>query len=71
MGIKDYISMSLEVLKDFRVIFTVVLMLIVIEFARFIANYRKRPKKPKVKKAKAPKAAPAKKEEAPAEEAKE
>ena len=68
MGIKDYISMSLTVLKDFRVIGTVIAMLVLIEFARFIASYRKKPKKPKSKKAKAPKPAPApKKEEAPAE----
>ena len=68
MGIKDYISMSIAVLKDFRVIITMVVMIIVIEFAKYIASYRKKTRRPKVKKGKvkAPKAAaPA---EAPAEE---
>jgi len=66
MGIKDYVSMSLAVLKDIRVIATVIVMLLVIEFAHFITSYRKRAKKPKVKKvaaAKAPKATPEKSEE--------
>ena len=70
MTIKDYIPVILGVLKDFRVIGTVIVMILVIEFAKFVTTYRKKPPKPKGKKA--PKAAPApkteeKKEEKPAE----
>ena len=57
MTIKDYIPLILGVLKDFRVIGTVIVMILVIEFAKFVTNYRKKPPKPKNKKA--PKAAPA------------
>lgn len=70
MTIKDYIPVILGVLKDFRVIGTVIVMILVIEFAKFVTTYRKKPPKPKGKKA--AKAAPApkteeKKEEKPAE----
>ena len=70
MTIKDYIPVILGVLKDFRVIGTVIVMILVIEFAKFVTTYRKKPPKPKGKKA--PKAAAApkadeKKEEKPAE----
>lgn len=57
MTIKDYIPLILGVLKDFRVIGTVIVMILVIEFAKFVTTYRKKPSKPKNKKA--PKAAPA------------
>lgn len=67
---KELIPVIIGVLKDWRVITTVIAMLLVIEFAKFVANYKKRPPRPKVKKAPAP--APAeKKEDKPAEEAKE
>lgn len=67
---KELIPVITGVLKDWRVITTVIAMLLVIEFAKFVANYKKRPPRPKVKKAPAP--APAeKKEDKPAEEAKE
>ena len=69
MAIKDYFPVSLGVLKDFRVIGTVIVMILVIEFSKFVTTYKKKPPKPKGKKA--PKAAPApkeeKKEEKPAE----
>ena len=61
MAIKDYISVILGVLKDFRVIGTVIAMIVVIEFAKFVTTYKKKPPKPKGKKA--PKPAPAPKEE--------
>lgn len=57
MTIKDYIPLILGVLKDFRVIGTVIVMILVIEFAKFVTTYRKKPPKPKNKKA--PKAVPA------------
>lgn len=57
MTIKDYIPLILGVLKDFRVIGTVIVMILVIEFAKFVTTYRKKSPKPKNKKA--PKAAPA------------
>jgi hypothetical protein len=65
MTIKEYFSVIFGVLKDFRVIGTVIVMIIVIEFAKFVTTYKKKPSKPKGKKA--PKAAPAPKEEKPAE----
>ena len=69
MTIKEYIPVVLGVLKDFRVIGTVIVMILVIQFAKYVTTYRKKPPKPK--KGKAPKQAPApkeeKKEEKPAE----
>ena len=65
MTIKDYFPVIFGVLKDFRVIGTVIVMIIVIEFAKFVTTYKKKPPKPKGKKA--PKPAPAQKEEKPAE----
>ena len=65
MTIKDYFPVIFGVLKDFRVIGTVIVMIIVIEFAKFVTTYKKKPPKPK--KGKAPKPAPAPKEEKPAE----
>ena len=68
MAIKDYFPVIIGVLKDFRVIGTVIVMILVIEFAKFVTTYKKKPPKPKAKKAAA---APApkeeKKEEKPAE----
>ncbi len=61
MTIKDYIPVILGVLKDFRVIGTVIVMILVIQFAKFVTTYKKKPPKPKGKKA--PKPAPAPKEE--------
>ena len=61
MTIKEYFSVIFGVLKDFRVIGTLIFMILVIEFAKFVTTYQKKPAKPKGKKA--PKAAPAPKEE--------
>ena len=61
MTIKEYFSVILGVLKDFRVIGTLIVMILVIEFAKFVTTYKKKPAKPKGKKA--PKAATAPKEE--------
>lgn len=61
MTIKEYFSVILGVLKDFRVIGTLIVMILVIEFAKFVTTYKKKPAKPKGKKA--PKTAPAPKEE--------
>ena len=65
MTIKEYFSVIFGVLKDFRVIGTVIVMIIVNEFAKFVTTYKKKPPKPK--KGKTPKPAPAPKEEKPAE----
>lgn len=61
MAIKDYIPVILGVLKDFRVLGTVIVMILVIEFAKYVTTYKKKPPKPKGKKAAKP--APAPKEE--------
>ena len=59
MSIKEYISLILGVLIDFRVIITVVVMLMVVSFAKFVTTYKKRPPRPKKKKEKtAPSPAP-------------
>ena len=60
MTIKEYFPVILGVLKDFRVIGTVIVMILVIEFAKFVTTYKKKPPKAKAKKAAA---APAPKEE--------
>ena len=69
MTIKEYFPVIFGVLKDLRVIGTVIVMILVIQFAKFVTTYRKKPPKPK--KAKTAKAAQApkeeKKEEKPAE----
>lgn len=52
MSVKEYISLILSVLTNPKVIITVVVMLMVIEFARFVTNYRKKSRRPKVKKVK-------------------
>lgn len=61
MTVKEYFPVIFGVLKDLRVIGTVIVMIIVIEFAKFVTTYKKKPAKPKGKKA--PKPAPAPKEE--------
>lgn len=60
MTFKDYIPIILGVLKDFRVIGTVIAMLLVVAFSKYIINYTKKPKVPKQKKAPAPKKEPPK-----------
>ena len=39
------IPLILQVLKDFRVIGTVIVMILVIKFAKFITTYKKKPRK--------------------------
>ena len=68
MTIKEYFPIIFGVLKDLRVIGTVIVMLLVIEFAKYVTTYKKKPKKPKVKKGAA---APAPKEEKKEEKAEE
>ena len=59
MAIKDYFPVIFGVLKDFRVIGTVIVMILVIEFAKFVTTYKKKPPKPKTKKNQNPAPAPA------------
>ena len=65
MKIKDFFDLVLNILKDWRVIVTLVAMLFVMWSANFILTYKKKPRKKKKGKAAPP--APAK----PAEEKKE
>ena len=70
MTIKEYFPVILGVLKDLRVIGTVIVMILVIQFSKYVTTYKKKP--PKKKGKKAPKQAPApkteeKKEEKPVE----
>ena len=69
MPISELIPVIIGVLKDFRVIGTVIAMILVIEFAKYVTTYRKKPPKKKGKKAAKPAPAPKeeKKEEKPAE----
>lgn len=68
MSVKEYISLILSVLTNPKVIITVVVMLMVIEFARFVTNYRKKTRRPKVKKVKSA-SAPKKEEKKEGDEA--
>ena len=63
MAIKDYFPVILGVLKDFRVIGTVIVMILVIEFAKYVTTYKKKPPRKKGKKGAKVAAAPAPKEE--------
>jgi len=59
MNIKEYLHIIFGVLKDLRVIGTVLVCLLVIEFAKYVTTYRKKPPKPKKgKKVAAPSPAP-------------
>jgi len=49
---KEIFPLIIKVLADFRVIATVVVMLMVIEFTKFVTTYKKRPPRPKKTKAK-------------------
>ena len=68
MKFTEFFAIIGSVLKDWRVIVTLVVMLFVMGAANFILKYKKKPAKPK--KEKAPKKE-APKEEAPKEEANE
>ena len=50
MKLNEYLPIILEVLKSPIVIGTVIAMLIVISFAKYVCNYTKKPPKPKGKK---------------------
>ncbi len=70
MKIKDFFNLVFSVLKDWRVIVTLVVMLFVMWAANFIITYKKKPRSNrKAKKEAAP--APAKPAEEKKEEAKE
>lgn len=70
MDFKEIMNLCIEVLKDWRVIFITVLMIVFISLANYVIKYRKKPMVKKPKAAPAPKPAePAAKEgEAAAEE---
>ena len=70
MKIKAFFDVAGGVLKDWRVIVTLVMMLFVMWAANFILKYKKKPRKPKKAKApaEAPKPAEEKKEEQSGEE---
>ncbi|MBR5401052.1 MAG: hypothetical protein IK102_04495 [Treponema sp.] len=68
MKIKDFLDLVLNILKDWRVIVTLVAMLFVMWAANFILTYKKKPRKKK--KGKAAQPAPAKPAEEKKEEAK-
>lgn len=53
MKLNEYLPIILGVLKSPIVIGTVIAMLIVIGFAKYVCNYTKKPPKPKGKKNKA------------------
>ncbi len=70
MTIKEYIPVIIGVLKDLRVIGTLIVMILVIQFAKYVTTYKKKPPKKKGKKAPKQASAPKpeeKKEEKPAE----
>ncbi len=68
MKMKEFFAIVASILKDWRVIVTLVLMLFVMWAANFIIKYKKKPRK---KKNKAPKAEAAPKPEEKKEEKKE
>ena len=72
MKFKEFFALIGSILKDWRVIVTLVAMLFVMWAANFILKYKKKPRKKKEKKAAAPAPAPApeKTEENKEEEAK-
>lgn len=59
MSLKEYYDYILKVVLDWRVIATVVTMIIIVFFANMTINYKKRPKVKQSKKTAAPKPAPA------------
>lgn len=58
MSFSQYFHIISGVLKDPKVIVTTILMILVIAFAKFVANYTKKKRAPRPKKEKAPKSAP-------------
>ncbi len=71
MNFKEFFALIGSILKDWRVIVTLVVMLFVMWAANFILKYKKKPRRKKEKKAQAaPAPAPEKTEENKEEEAK-
>ena len=60
----NYVQLVLSVIKDIRVIATIVAALLIVEFAGFVTSYRKKAPKHKKAKVKPAAAAPAQKVEA-------
>lgn len=50
MSMKEYMDIILGVIKSPYVIATVIAMILVIKFAKYVASYKKKPPKPKGKK---------------------
>lgn len=72
MSLKEYYDIVSKVLLDWRVISTVVVVILIVFFTNMTIHYKKRPKVRKSKKVAAPKPAPAPAaEEAADEEAEE
>jgi len=63
MDLKELIGICIEVLKDWRVIFITVLMILFIDLANYVIRYRKKPVVKKKKIISAPKPAEAPKPE--------
>ena len=69
MSFSEKIAIAINVLKDWKAIFILVLTLIMIALAKYVCNYTKKPPVPKPAKAAAAKEAP-KKDDAKKDEAK-
>lgn len=50
MKINDFIPIFLEVIKDWRVIATIIVMIFVVSITKSIMTYRRKPKKVKISK---------------------
>lgn len=54
MKINDFIPIFLEVIKDWRVIATIIVMIFVVSITKSIMTYRRKPKKVKISKKNTP-----------------
>ena len=52
MKLEEFIPIFLEVIKDWRVIVTIVAMFFVVSVAKYVITYRKKPRKQKASKKK-------------------
>ena len=50
MSVKEYLCIVLEILRNWKVIATVVAMLLIIAFSNFVVKYKRKAKKGKKKK---------------------
>ena len=66
MSAKEYFKIVLEILSNWKIIATVIAMLLIIGFSNFVVKYKHRIKKGKKKKSVAANPAPAKTAPAPA-----